>query len=92
MRKVAIQRSDSLRARYMAEIGCFDPETLLFIDESGCDKQNLKRLFGYGIRGITPVTDHLLQHGKRISAIGIISTRGGEDVYGSVSSSFKDPF
>ena len=87
MKRVAVQQSGALRARYMAEIGAFDPDTLLFT-ETGCDKHNVKRYFGYGIRGITPVTYHLLQHGKRISAIGVMSTRGVEDVYlveGSVS-------
>ena len=51
---------------------------LVFIDETGCDKRNAKRLFGYGVRGITPITHHLLAYGQRISAISIMSTR---DVY-----------
>ena len=65
----------------MAEIEAFDPKMLVFIDETGCDKRNSKRLFGYGIRGITPITHHLLGGGKRISAIGVMSTRRLEDVY-----------
>ena len=39
------------------------------------------RQFGYGIRGITPTSHHLLCYGDRISAIGVISMRGVEDVY-----------
>ena len=81
MKKLAIQQSDTLRAQYMAEIEAFDPNMLVFIDETGCDKRNSKCLFGYGIRGITPITHHLLGGGKRISAIGVMSTRGLEDVY-----------
>ncbi len=56
MKRVAIQRSDALRAQYMAEIEAFDPSMLVLIDETGCDKRNAKRLFGYGLRGITPIT------------------------------------
>lgn len=60
MRKVAIQRSDSLRAQYMAEIQAFNPDMLIFVDETGCDKRKSCRQYGYGIRGITPVNDHFL--------------------------------
>ena len=81
MKKIAFKRSDILRAQYMVEIQEFDPEMLVFVDETGCDKRKSARLFGYGIRGLTPVTDHLLTYSDRISAIGAISTRGVEDVY-----------
>ena len=40
----------------MVEIELFDPEMLVFIDETGCDKRNLLRQYGHGIRGLTPVT------------------------------------
>ena len=60
----------------MAEIEAFDPEMLVFIDETGCDRRNSIRQVGYGIRGITPITHRLLIYGKRISAIGVMSTRG----------------
>lgn len=81
IKKVAMQQSDILRAQYMAEIEAFDADMLVFIDETGCDKRNSIRQFGYGIRGITPVAHHLLSYSKRISGIGIMSTRGIEDVY-----------
>ena len=86
MKKYAIRRSEILIAQYMAEIEAFDPEMLVFIDETGCDRRNSIRQVGYGIRGITPITHRLLIYGKRISgkrisAIGVMSTRGVEDVY-----------
>ena len=34
-----------------------------------------------GLRGITPVHYQLCVYGKRISGIGILTTRGMEDVY-----------
>ena len=54
---------------------------LIFIDETGSDRRKSMRQFSYGLRGITPVTHHLLSYGERISAIGTVSTRGVEDVY-----------
>ena len=92
MKRVAIQQSNALRAQYMAEIEAFDPSMLVFIDETGCDKRNAKRLFGYGVRGITPITHHLLAYGQRISAISIMSTRGIEDVYLAEGSVNGDTF
>ena len=81
MKKIAIRRSEVLRAKYMAEIEAFDPDMLVFLDETGCDRRNQIRQFGYGLRGITPVTHKLVTYGKRISAIGVMTTGGIEDVY-----------
>ena len=35
----------------MVEIEPFDPELLVFNDETGYDKYNLVHQYGYGIRG-----------------------------------------
>ena len=32
-----MQQSDALRARFMAEISVYDPDMLIWIDETGCD-------------------------------------------------------
>lgn len=84
MKQVAIGRSDVLRGQYMADIDVFDPNMLVFVDETGFDRRNLIRQFGYyGLQGITPVTHQLLVYGQRISAIGVMITRGTciEDFY-----------
>ena len=81
MKKVADRRSDVLRACYMVEIEEFHPDMLVFIDETGCERRNLVRKYGYGLRGIPPVSHQLLVYGKRVSAIGVITTRGVEDAY-----------
>lgn len=51
---IALQRSDYCRARFMAEVSCYDPSMLIWLDESGIDKCNSIRICAYGIRGITP--------------------------------------
>ena len=81
MKKVAVRRSEVLRARYMVEMEEFDPDMFVFIDETGCERRNLVRTYGYGLRGIPPISHHLVVYGKRISAIGIMTTRGVEDAY-----------
>ena len=81
MRNIAIMRSDILRAQYLADMSIFDPNMLVFIDETGCQRRNAIRRYGYGLRGITPVQHQLFIHGKHISGIGVLSTRGMEDAY-----------
>ena len=81
MRRVAIQRSDTLRARFMAEVSIYDPIMLVWQDETCCDRRNTLRKYGYSLRGI-PVCDYsLLVRGKRYSAIPVISLDGIHDVY-----------
>ena len=36
---IALQRSDELRAQYMAEISVFDPSMLIWVDESGFQRK-----------------------------------------------------
>ena len=40
IRHVALQRSDTLRAHFMSKISVYDPEMIIWIDESGCDRRN----------------------------------------------------
>ena len=78
---IALQRSESKRADFSAEIDMFDPSMLVWLDETGCDQRNALRKYGYGIRGQPPQDHSLKLRGKRYSAIGIMSTEGIEDVY-----------
>lgn len=65
----------------MAEISVYDPSMLVWVDESGCDKRNTVRKYGYSIRGIPLCDQHLLVRGTRYSAIPVVSTGGVHDVY-----------
>ncbi len=67
MRMIAIQQSEELRSRYVAEVSLYDPEMLVFLDETGSDKNTAMRKFGY-------------RRGKRVSAIAAISSIGILDV------------
>ena len=55
----------------MAEMSTFDPDMLVFIDETGCERRHSIRQYGYALRGITSVQYQLFVYGKRI---GILTT------------------
>lgn len=77
---IALQRSEECRARFMAEISMYDPSMLVWIDETGCDRRNSLRRYGYSIRGMPPRDYRLLIHGTRYSAIPVLSLQGIHDV------------
>ena len=59
----------------------FNTDMFVFVDETGSDRRNSIRKFSYGLKGIPPVSYNLCASGKRISAIGVLSSRGMEDAY-----------
>ena len=77
---IVLQRSEECRARFMAEISMYDPSMLVWIDETGCDRRNSLRRYGYSIRGMPPRDYRLLIHGTRYSAIPVLSLQGIHDV------------
>ena len=81
IRHVALQQSEVLRAKFMAEVSVYDPNMLIWIDESGCDRRNSTRKYGYSIRGIRPVDHRILIRGTRYSAIPVMSVGGIHDVF-----------
>ena len=80
IQRIALQRSDECRARFMAEIAMYDPAMLVWIDETGCDQRNSLRRCGYSIRGIPPRDHRLLIRGTKYSAIPVMSLQGIHDV------------
>ena len=54
----------------------YDPEMLIFLDETGSDKHAAIRQYGYSLRGRPLARDKLLVRGKRVSAIAFMSVSG----------------
>lgn len=52
--RVAIQRSEELGAKFREEVSLFSPEMFVFIDETGSDRCECLRKFGYSVRGRPP--------------------------------------
>ena len=70
----SINRCEVKRARFWAEISNFDPNMIVWVDETGCEHRNSLRKHGYGIRGMPPQDFALKLRGKRYSATGILTT------------------
>ena len=92
IRHYAWQRSELSRAEFWLEFWYHSPEMIIWIDESGFNKRNALRKYGYGIRGVPPQDFTLTVRGTRYSAIGILSTEGVEDVYITEESVDGDTF
>ena len=58
----------------------YSPDMLVFLDETGADRRNSVRKFGYSMRGKPLVSHKLLVRGERVSAIACISIAGLLDV------------
>jgi len=76
IQQIASQRTAQYRGDFMGEIQCFKVEQLVWIDETGCDKRDNIRRFGYAMRGERPVYHRFLSRGKRVSAIAALCTEG----------------
>ena len=63
MTNVALQRSDVKHAEFIAEMMQFNTDMFVFVDETGSDRRNSIRKFGYGLKGIPPVSYVFLARG-----------------------------
>ena len=46
-----LQRDEFLRQQYISDVSVYSPEMLVFIDETGTDRRNGLRKYGYSLRG-----------------------------------------
>lgn len=58
------------------EIALYTPSMFVFVDETGSDRRDGIRKFGYSLRGQRCVATRLLARGERISAIGALTLNG----------------
>ena len=76
--KVALQRSTEYRAAFMANVLHYPGEFLVWVDETGTDRRDQLRHFGYAMRGEPAVQKQLLTRGTRFSATVAMSSDGVE--------------
>ena len=74
--KVALQRSTDFRGAFMANVLQYPRDFLVWVDETGSDRRDQLRKFGYALRGQPAVCKRLLTRG--ISAIVAMSSDGVE--------------
>ncbi len=51
IRNIALQRNEDQRAKYVAEVTLYTPNMFVFVDETGSDRRDGMRRFGYALRG-----------------------------------------
>ena len=76
LKMVAKQRDEELRAQFACDVNMYDPEMLVFLDETGSDRRNSLRKYGYSLRGKPAVSKKLLVRGEHVSAIAFMSVHG----------------
>ena len=72
----AIQRDSLLRAQFVVDVSLYTPEMLIFIDETGSDRRDCIRRYGYSLRGKPLISRKLLVRGERINCIAFMSMAG----------------
>ena len=76
IKQVALQQSVEKRGKFISEVQFFHVNQFVWLDESGCNRRDQIRKFGYSLRGEPPVYHRFLHRGERISAICAMSTEG----------------
>ena len=79
IRHIPTQRSEEARQRYIAStVHCpnYSPDMFVFLDESGFDRRNVIRRYGYAVLGKRPIDQTFFARGKRINVISAISSNG----------------
>ena len=73
MKYAALQRDKHLHSKFITDVFMYSLDMLIFLDESGCDKQNSLRKYGYGLHG---KSHKFLVRGERISITAFMSMAG----------------
>ena len=75
--KIAAQQRDTvLRSKFVLDASLYAPEMLIFIDETGSDRRDCIRRYGYSLRGKPLVSHRFLVRGERINSIAFMSVAG----------------
>ena len=77
---VALQQDILLREQFAIDVSLYSPDMFVFIDETGADRRNTLRKYGYSLRGKPATKEALFVRGERVSAIACITTNGLLDV------------
>ena len=90
--RVALQRSVEFRGAFMANILQYPREFIVWVDETGSDRRDALRKFGYALRRQPGVSKRLFTRGQRITAIVAMSSDGVEAYELSVGSTDSSKF
>ena len=71
-----MQRNEKLRAKFRADISLSRPEMFIFVDETGLDRRDTMRKFGYSLRGKPAIALQIYGRGKHMTGIATMSVEG----------------
>ena len=77
---IALQHDEDIRALFIADVAIFSQHSFVFVDETGCDRRDAIRRYGYGLRGKPAACQKLLVRGERISVIAAMTSSGVLDI------------
>ena len=92
LRSVALQQDQFLREKFVVDVSLYSTDMFVFIDETGVDRRNTLRKYGYSLRGKPATRESLLVRGERVSAIACMSLNGILDVKTHKETSTGDIF
>lgn len=72
----ALQRDQLLRSQFVSDVSIYEKEMLVFVDESGLDRRNTLRKYGYSLRGKPAVSHKHLSRGQHLSLVASMSAAG----------------
>ena len=64
LQRVALQQDKFLRELYISDVSVYTRNMIVFVYETGIDKCNTPRKYGYSLRGKTPRSHGLLVRGE----------------------------
>ena len=89
---MALQQDAFQREQYKSDVSVYSPEMFVFVDETGADRRNTLRKYGYSMRRRPALNHSFLIRGERIPAIACISLHGLLDVKTVKGTSSGDTF
>ena len=92
LKQVALQQDAFLRQQYISNMSVYIADMLVFVDETGCDRRNCLRKYGYSIRDKPALNHSLLVRGERISAIACMSVNGANGCQNSERNMYRRHF
>ena len=76
MRIAATQQDYLLRRYFTSEIAFYHADMFVFLDETGTDRRDAIRKYGYGWRGKPIMSNNLSMRGQHLSTMAFMSTAG----------------
>ena len=79
-KKIQMQRSAAMRGMFMSSVLMYGRDMFVWVDETGCNRKDFFRKYGYAYKGYRAQCHSLLLRGQRINAMAALSSRGILDV------------